>query len=91
MDLVAVDAGLVGLAVLAGLPIGQGLGMALTAPVRGNGAFHQLLWVVRQQRAVAGFTGDSSQLKATGGFVVPGGVAGKTFMGLLCLLQIHLK
>ena len=78
MNPMAVDAGLVGLTVLASLPTGQSLGMALTAPVGRNRNLHQLLRVVGQQGAVTRFAGDAGQLKPPGGFIIPRGVAGKT-------------
>ena len=91
MNPMTVDATLVRLAVLAGLPIGQSLGMALTTPIGGNRDLHQLLRVVHQQGTVASFASDPGQLKPAGSFIIPGGVAGKTFVRLFRLLQIYLK
>jgi hypothetical protein len=40
---------------------------------------------------MAGLAGDAGQQKTTGFFIIPGRMAGKTFIRLFRLLQIYLK
>lgn len=91
MNFVAVDTGYAGCAMPAGLPLVQGAGVAATAqPGRGSNG-HTLLRMALPVGAVARLAGDAGQHKLAGVGIIPGGVAGKTFAGLLHLLQISLK
>src|SRR3990170_6254357 len=77
MRIVAGDAGQVDFAVLAHLPLEEGLGVACAAqsprPIRR----HRLVGVIRRNWAVARFTGDSLGEEGVAYRIVAGGVAGQ--------------
>lgn len=91
VNLVAVNAGNAICAVAAHLPFGQGAGVTIAAQFVGSSDGHTLPGMLGPVGAVAGLAGNAGQHKLAGGGIVSGGVAGKTFAGLLHLMQICLK
>jgi hypothetical protein len=61
VNLMAINAALVGPAVIARLPIDQVAGMAITAPIRGNRYDHVLVRMTGAEGTVTGFARNPGQ------------------------------